>query len=49
MGKKGDPKMKSYAAYLKDHGVQRLTAQCPICYGTYKIGKEAYAHFRLHG
>lgn len=31
MGKKNDPRMKSYAAWMKDHGVRRTTGRCPMC------------------
>jgi hypothetical protein len=35
--KKGDPKQKAYAAWMKDHKVIRRTAVCPICYRTISI------------
>ena len=47
MSKKGDPKMKAYAAWMKEHGIKRTTAQCPIDHRhTYRIGDSG--HFLGH-
>ena len=32
MGKKNDPKVKQYAAWMKDHFIIRRTARCTVCY-----------------
>lgn len=31
MGKKNDPKMAAFAAWMKAHGIRRTTGRCPIC------------------
>ncbi len=47
MGKKGDVRQKAYAAFLKEHKIQRATAQCPIDHRhTYRIGDSG--HFLGH-
>lgn len=47
MGKKNDPKVKAYAAWMKDHGIKRTTARCPVCYRIVRIPLDT--HFRPGG
>lgn len=47
MGKKNDPKVMAYAAWMKTHGIRRTTAKCPVCYRTMSIPSDY--HFRPGG